>query len=162
MRVVGIDLAAKPENSTGFCILDEKSSQTKVLHSNEDILAEVEKERPECIAIDAPFWLPKSGAKLMPWRPSEQLLIKRGFRPISPMLPTMQMLTMRASFLVKTLRDKGFNVIEVFSKASEQILGLSKEARKNEHEYDALICALTAKAFLEGNYEDLEGIIIPK
>ena len=55
-----------------------------------------------------------------------------------------------------------YKVIEVFSRASEKILGLSKEPRKNKDEYDALLCALTAKAYLEGNYEDLDGIIIPK
>ena len=44
----------------------------------------------------------------------------------------------------------------------EKILGLSKEPRRNQDEYDALLCALAGKAFLEKTFEDLDGIIIPK
>lgn len=158
MRVVGIDLAGKTENPTGFCLLDENGSQTKLLFLDSDIVGEIENIKPDCIAIDAPFWLPRSGA----WRPSEEKLLKRGFQPISPIFPSMRMLVMRALNLVKVLKERGYNVIEVFANASEKSFGLSKEPRKNQDEYDALLCALTAKAYLEGNYENLDGIIIPK
>lgn len=96
------------------------------------------------------------------WRTSDEKLMKKGFQPVSPAFPTMRLLVIRASHLVKVLRDRGYKVIEVFSNASEKVLGLSKEPRKNKDEYDALLCALTAKAYLEGKYEDLDGIIIPK
>jgi predicted nuclease with RNAse H fold len=109
------------------------------------------------VAMDAPFWLPKGN-----WRPSEDALMKRGFRPLSSAFPSMRMLTMRAMHIVRVLRERGYRVIEVFPRASEQILGLSKEPRKNQDEYDALLAALTGKAFLEGKYEDLSGIVIPK
>jgi predicted nuclease with RNAse H fold len=158
MRVVGLDLAGKPENPTGFCVLTDSSAETKLLYSDDDIIREVENVRPACVAIDAPFWLPRDGV----WRSGELKLLKRGFRPISPVLPTMRLLTMRAIKLVKIFRQKGFQIIEVFSSATESIMGLSKEPRKNKDEYDALLCALTAKAYLQGNYEDLDGIIIPK
>lgn len=158
MKVVGIDLAGKFENPTGFCSLTDSGTETKLLFSDEDIINEVDKIKPDCIAIDAPFWLPTKGA----WRTSEEKLLRRGFQPISPLLPTMRMLALRASKLVKILRERGYRVIEVFSDASEKILGLSKEPRKNQDEYDALICALTAKTYLEGNYEDVDGIILPK
>lgn len=157
MRVVGIDLAGKPENPSGFCLLTEEETETKLLYTNLEILKEIESVKPQCIAIDAPFWIPKDA-----WRPSDKLLIEKGFRPISPLLPSMRMLTMRAKHLVLVLRERKYIVIEVFPRATERILNLSKEPRKNEHEYDALLCALTAKAFLEKCYEDLEGIIIPK
>jgi hypothetical protein len=158
MKVIGIDLAGKEKNPTGFCVLTEKKTKTKVLFLDVEILEEIENERPDCIAIDAPFWLPRTGV----WRPCDIKLLKRGFRPLSPVLPTMKLLTLRASKLVKTLIKRNYKVIEVFPRATERILGLSKEPRKNEHEYDALLCALTAKAYLEGNYENLDGIIIPK
>ena len=158
MKVVGIDLAGKVENPTGFCLLTESGSQTKLLFSDMEILKEVDEIKPDCIAVDAPFWIPRFGA----WRPSDEKLLKRGFQPLSPLLPTMRTLTLRASHLVKVLRERGYKVIEVFSNASEKVLGLSKEPRKNKDEYDALLCALTAKAYLEGKYEDLDGIIIPK
>ncbi len=158
MKVVGIDLAGKFENPTGFCSLINSKAETKLLYKDEEIINEIEKIKPDCIAIDAPFWLPRFGA----WRPCDEKLLRRGFRPLSPLLPTMRILALRASKLVKILRERNYKVIEVFSRASEEILGLSKEPRKNKDEYDALLCALTAKAYLEGNYEDLDGIIIPK
>jgi len=156
--VVGLDLAGKPENPTGFCVLTESGSETKILYKDFEILDEIDRIKPDLIAIDAPFWIPKFGA----WRPSEEKLLKRGFQPISTRIPSMQLLAVRARNLVKQLRIKNYKVIEVFANASERILGLTKEARKNEDEYDALICALTGKAYLEGKYEDLDGIIIPK
>lgn len=158
MKVAGIDLAGKDENPTGFCLLTDSGSQTKLLFSDTEILKEIEEIKPDCIAIDAPFWLPRVGA----WRTSDEKLLRRGFQPLSPLLPTMRMLALRASHLVKVLRERGYKVIEVFSNASEKVLGLSKEPRKNKDEYDSLLCALTAKAYLEGKYEDLDGIIIPK
>lgn len=158
MKVVGIDLAGKTENPTGFCLLTNEGSQTKLLFTDTEILKEIEETKPDCIAIDAPFWLPMSGA----WRPSDEKLLKRGFQPISPLFPTMRILVLRAFHLVKVLKERKYKVIEVFSNASEKVLGLSKESRKNKDEYDALLCALTAKAYLEGKYEDLDGIIIPK
>ncbi len=129
-----------------------------LVYSDEEIFREIEVAKPECIAIDAPFWLPRNGI----WRPSELKLLKRGLNPISPAFPTMRILVMRAINLVKTLRGKGLTIIEVFSKATEDVLNLSKEPRKNKDEYDALLCALTAKAYLEGKYEDLDGVILPK
>jgi len=158
MKVVGIDLAGKSENPSGFCLLTEAGADTKILFTDLEILKDIESIIPECIAIDAPFWVPRFGA----WRPCEEKLLRRGFKPLSPILPTMRVLTLRASHLVKVLRERKFRVIEVFPRTTEIILNLSKEPRKNEHEYDALLCALTAKAYLEGKYEDLDGIILPK
>jgi len=158
MRVVGIDLAGKFENPTGFCSMTDEGTETKLLFTDEEIINEVNMIKPDCIAVDAPFWLPTRGT----WRTGEEKLLRRGFQPISSLLPTMRILALRASRLVNNLRENGYRVIEVFSSASESILGLTKEPRKNKDEYDALLCAITAKAYLEGNYEDLDGIIIPK
>ena len=158
MKVIGLDLAGKPENPTGFCLLTDEGSQTKLLFSDEEILKELEEIKPDCVAIDAPLWLPRAGI----WRTSDEKLMKRGFQPVSPAFPTMRLLVLRATRLVKVLRDRGYSIIEVFSSASEKVLGLSKEPRKNKDEYDALLCDLTAKEYLQGNYEDLDGIVIPK
>ena len=167
MRAIGIDLAGRSENPSGFCVLIEEdgnnSTDTKLLYSDNDMVSEIEKIKPQCIAIDAPFWIPRAPTGLVsPWRNSEQLLIKRGFRPLSPALPTMQQLAERASRLVRDLRAKGYNVIETFPRAAEIILGLSKEPRKNQDEYDSLLCALVAKCYLEKNFENLDGVVVPK
>jgi len=165
MRSVGIDLAGLETNETGFCVLDfngEDKVIVKRLLTDREILQEIEKVNDEkkidVIAIDAPFDFPKSGL----YRPGEKKLLERGFKPLSPMFPGMKPLTRRGKLLSTILRKDGFLVIEVFSRASEKILGLKKSRRANEDEYDALVCALTGKAYLKGEYEDLDGIIIPK
>lgn len=157
--VVGIDLAGKEENPTGFCVLRATGAKTKKLFSDKEILDEISKTKPQVVAIDAPLWLPPEGVA---WRIGELLLMKRGFRPLSLLLPSMRLLALRAKNLAQEIRKMGIEVIEVFASASEKILGLEKEKRKSKDEYDALLCALTAKAYLEGNYEDLGGIILPK
>jgi len=158
VRIVGIDLAGKPNNPTGFCLLVDSKSEVKLLHTNEEILCEIERANPELIAIDAPFGFPEKG-----WfREADKLLKEKGFKPLPPVWPGMRPLVERAISLVKFLRHKGYRVIEVFPRASEKILGLQKAGRVNSDRYDALLCALTGKAYLEGNFEDISGIIIPR
>jgi len=99
MKVIGIDLAGKSKNPTGFCLLTESEAQTRLFFTDLEILREIEGIKPDCIAIDAPFWMPKVGA----WRPCDEKLSGKGFRPLSPLLPTMRLLTLRASHLVKVL-----------------------------------------------------------
>jgi len=154
--VVGIDLAGSPKNPTGICVLRDKA-ETKLVYTDEEIIEEVKKAKPEVVAIDAPLWLSNG-----PWRLCEILLMKRGFRPLSLLLPSMRLLALRAKKLADVFRKDGIEVIEVFARASEKILGIKKEKRKNKDEYDALVCALTAKAYIENKYENLAGIIIPK
>lgn len=161
MKVVGIDLAGKPENPTGFCVLEadrEVKTEIKILKDDSEIIKAVEDAKPDCVAMDAPFWVPATGF----WRRSEELLMKRGFKTVSPKLPSMQVLALRAKGIVQTLREKGFHVIEVSASATEKVLQASREPKSNEHEYEALLCALTAKFFLDKKFEDLEGIIIPR
>ncbi len=166
MRVVGIDLAGLETNETGFCILefDGKKDNIKVkrLLTDREILDEVEeenqKEKINLIAIDAPFEFPEKGYL----RKGELMLKERGFTPVSPLFPGMKPLTRRGKMLSGILKKREFKVIEVFSRASEKILGLDKKRAANKDEYDALVCALTGKSYLEGNFEDLNGIIIPK
>jgi predicted nuclease with RNAse H fold len=157
MRVVGLDLAGMDKNDTGFCLLGDKI-EVKLLHRDSEILEEINRVKPDLIAIDAPFGFPVIGQ----WRPGEAQLIKRGFNPVNTHIPSMALLVKRAIELVKILREKGYRVIEVYSKASAKILGTTKEPRKNKDEYEALLCALTGKAYLEGEAEDLDGIIVPK
>lgn len=159
--VTGLDLAGKEKNPTGLCILkfqEKEEINTKLVFSDEEIISQIEKARPDLISIDAPFDFPEEGY----YRESEVLLKRKGFKPLSPLFPGMRPLVRRAKQLVEKLKTKNYKVIEVFPSASEKILGLTKDKDANEHKYDALLCALTGKAYLEDEYENLSGIIIPK
>lgn len=162
MRSVGIDLAGLEKNPTGFCILDFNKKEgivTKILFTDNEIIKETRDAHPDIVCIDAPLSFPKSDY----FRTSDILLRQKGFRPLSPMLPAMKVLTERGIGLQARLQQLGFKVIEVFPRATERILGLEKERRANEHKYDALLCALTGKFYLEGKYELVGGeIVIPK
>ncbi|MFP4045632.1 MAG: DUF429 domain-containing protein [Candidatus Aenigmatarchaeota archaeon] len=159
MKVVGIDLAGKPENDTGFCVLEDHKVRAKTLKSDEEVIESLEEEEPDLVAIDAPFNFPDSGQ----YRESDMLLKKMGFDPLSPTFPGMKILVHRAKKLIKELeRIDSLEIIEVYSRASEKIIPIQPSEDANEDKFDALLCALTGKRYLEGDYEDLSGIIIPK
>lgn len=160
-NVLGIDLAGKEDNATGYCCLDTSSGDlnTEIVHKDREIIDKVRGVQPRVIAIDAPFELPESGQ----YRDSDRKLQSRGYQPLSPVFPGMRVLVKRAQGLIKKLKEEenNYEIIEVFPRASEKILGLERDDNANEDEYDALLCALTARDYLTGNYEDLSGIILP-
>lgn len=162
MRAVGIDLAGLEKNPSGFCILEfnEKTkTNVELLFTTKEILEKTVELRPNVVAIDAPLSFPKKGY----FRDSDIELRRRGFRPLSPLFPSMKLLTNRGILIKSQLNKRGIKVIEVFPRATESILGLKKEPRINEHMYDALLCALTGKFYLQNKYELVGGeIVIPK
>ncbi len=155
MKIIGIDLAGKDKNPTGFCIMIDKETKVMLLHSNEEILKAVEEIGPDVVAVDAPFSFPEDGY----YRDSDQKLQEEGFKPLSPRFPGMRPLVERALKLVPELR-KNYRVIEVFPRATEKILGLEE---KKTHEYDALLCALTGKYYFQGKFRAIgkEEIMVP-
>ncbi len=166
MPVAGIDLAGKEKNDTGVCIyflkeLDEKPAvRTFIARTDEDILELVKNNMPKVIAIDAPLSFPKQEEGY--FRKADRLLIDRGFRVLSPVFRGMRILVKRAINLKSKLEGIGCKVIETYPHAVQEIFGLEKPENKSQDEFDAFLCALAAKSFLVGEYEDLEGIIIPK
>jgi len=146
MKIIGIDLAGKESRPTGLCVLIDNHTWTKTVHTDEEIIIIIDAERPDLIAIDAPFSLPKTGW----WRQGDKELRKAGFRPLSPKFPAMRILVKRAQKLVKKLA--GYEIIEVFPRATEKVLEAEKEPQADPHQYDALLCALTGKYYLAGKY----------
>jgi len=175
MISVGIDLAGKPCNPTGICILkiDSKEISLKTVYSDEEILKEIyiyPSDRT-ILAIDAPL-MKDSKPKL---RLADKLLKKYGAMP--PTMKSMKYLSIRAFNLSREFKLKGYKVIEVFPTATAKILGIFNKdytkiskaldiEPKNKHELDAYLCALTGKLFLQGKtieVGDDEGkIILPK
>ena len=116
MKIMGIDLAGLEKNDTGVCVFQDKSVITKIVHSDDDILKEIEKEKPELICIDGPLSPPKSGVM----RQCDSAL--RGYGIIPPLVGGMRCLTERGIRLRQKLCDR-YTILEVFNTATAKILG---------------------------------------
>jgi len=181
--IIGIDLAGKPENPTGWASWEYKKVETRLLHMDNQILEALTQNKPEIIAVDAPFSLPKSGIL----RKADREMIKKGYHVFPPMLPAMRTLTMRAMKLNRLIAEKGFKTIEVHPTSTCKALSIPpkdwgkiqtvlmqiglegdfKVRALTPHEIDAVIAALTAYLYMRNQTEALgdeeEGyILIPK
>ncbi|MFH1125895.1 MAG: DUF429 domain-containing protein [Candidatus Altiarchaeota archaeon] len=120
MRVVGVDLAGSSKNETGFCILkidnEKKSVETRILHSNEDLIQAIVEAKPDLVAIDAP--LIYNGVN----RKCDELLRQYGALPAT--LPGMETLAKRGVLIAKELEKNNIKNIEVYATASAKILGV--------------------------------------
>ncbi len=181
--IIGIDLAGKPKNPTGWALWKNKKVETSLMHTNKEILEGIAHSDPTIIAIDAPFSLPKKGIL----RIADREMIRRGYRVFPPCLPAMKTLTLRAMKLIKLMAKKGCKTIEVHPTSTRKALNMPlKDWRKiqttletiglegdlklrvlKSHEIDAVTAALTAYLYMKNQAEAIgdgeEGyIIIPK
>jgi predicted nuclease with RNAse H fold len=181
--IIGIDLAGKPENPTGWATWENKKVKTTLLYMDNQILEAITQNKPEIIAVDAPFSLPKSGIL----RKADSEMIKNGYRVFPPRLPAMCTLTMRAMKLNRLIVEKGFKTIEVHPTSTCKALSIPpkdwgkiqtvltqiglegdlKVRTLTPHEIDAVIAVLTAYLHMRNQTEALgdeeDGcIIIPK
>jgi predicted nuclease with RNAse H fold len=181
--IIGIDLAGKQKNPTGWAVWENKKVETCLLYTDNQILESIIQNKPEIIAIDAPFNLPKSGIL----RKADREMIKNGYRVFPPTLPAMKTLTIRAMKLNMLIAKKGFKTIEVHPTSTCKALNIPPKDWKKiktvlmqlgledtlkvrtlaPHEIDAVIAALTAYLYMRKQTKALgdekEGyIIIPK
>ncbi len=159
MKVVGLDLAGKQENDTGLCFIEGSSVKILTVRTDVEIMEIVKTTDPDIIAVDAPLGFPEEGM----YRDCDQKLKDMGYDVLSPNFPGMRVLVNRARSLVgKLSKMDGYDIIEVFSQASEDILPARRTCGMSEDEFDAFVCALTAKKYLEGEYKDMDGIVLPE
>lgn len=181
--IIGIDLAGKPENSTGWALWKGRAVKASVLYKDNELLEGVVQSKPAIIAIDAPLRLPKSGIL----RKADKEMIKKGYRVFPPCLPAMKMLALRGMRINKLIAERGYKTIEVHPTSTRKALSMpSKDWKKIQatlkdiglegdlkvrtltpHEIDAITSALTAYLHLQNQTEAIgdaeEGyIIIPK
>lgn len=169
MKAVGIDLAAKPKNPTGICILTHEIC-LQTAYGDREIIELVYEAQPDIVAIDAPLVRGENRVRL-----ADHLLKKYGAMP--PTIPSLQSLVKRGNAISQVLSNRGLTVIEVFPTATAKILGIychnykdmAKKCDiypKNEHEMDAYLAALTGKLKLQGHTVDVgdtDGVItVPK
>lgn len=191
--MVGVDLAGSPKRNTGMCTLKGKTvTSWTTLFSDPEILGFIDDAQPDVVAIDAPLNLPP-GRKTIEDRNGEHFrvcdreLLKRGIRFFPITLGPMRSLTLRGIALKKKLRRKGYEVIEIYPGAAQDVWnvprkqeGLNKllrglerlgvkglEKKMNGDELDAVTGALVGRLFVRGEAEVLGNfrhgaIVIPK
>jgi len=180
-KVVGVDLAGSQSRNTGICTLKKDNiTSCTILHTDQEIVDYIEKEKPALIAVDAPLNLPPGRKSIEDkngehFRPCDRELLKRGIRFFPITLGPMRMLTKRGIHLRRILTRLGYPMIEVYPIAAQDIWhigrkqdGLSKLRRGLEKlgvkglsikmagdELDAVTAALVGNLFLRGKAEVL-------
>jgi predicted nuclease with RNAse H fold len=180
--IIGIDLAGKAENPTGWAIWEHRTIKTRLIRNNNEIIEGIARSEPSLIAIDAPFRLPRRGI----FRKADKEMITRGYRVFPPTLPAMRKLTVRAVKINKLIAEKGYKTIEAHPASTRKALkmptkdwrsiqtilkntGLQGDLQSHiltSHEIDAITCVLTAYLHTQFRLKtgDAEGgyIIIPR
>jgi predicted nuclease with RNAse H fold len=180
-KVVGIDLAGSPKRNTGICTLrKDHISLCTLVHTDEEIINYVEKEKPALVTIDAPLNLPPGRRSIEDktgehFRPCDRELLRRGIRFFPITLGPMRLLTKRGIHLKRVLTRRGYAVIEVYPGAAQDIWhigrkqdGLSKlrhglqklgvkglNKKMSGDELDAVTAVLVGQLFLCGKAEVL-------
>jgi len=162
--IVGLDLASKETNPTGFALYDDGYVVTSIVYTDIQIISSTVRAYPDLVAIDAPLTYSEG------YREADKELIRRGIKVFPPNF--VKELTWRAIKLKARLG----NVIEVFPGAFYKIMEVNEnqlerfvrfEHRpRTKHELDATVCCIIAAMFLDGKAEAVGGkgekIVIPK
>ena len=191
----GIDLAGSGRRPTGICVLKEKNATLSIAHTDEEILKCIDAADTGLIAIDSSLGLPAGRCcaedtcecrKFGIMRECERVLRRRGIRVYPTLIKSMQKLTLRGIDLAGLLREQGYEVIESYPGAIQDILSIprkksdparlmaglertgtrihSRTARITHDELDALTAALGGYFYLAGWYEAIgnqkEGYLI--
>ena len=191
MSIIGLDLAGVENKPSGFCVLERMGINSCLVYDDKEIIQRIEKLKPEIIAVDAPLSLPPGRKSIeertkIHLRECDKELLKRKIKFFPITLGPMRKLTERGIKLKKILKAKGFRIIEVYHGGAQDVWNIPRKQRgleklmkglknmgvkglkktMNDHELDAVTCALVGKYFLDGNAEVLgtidNGIVMPK
>lgn len=179
-RVIGIDLTGSEKRASGIAWLNEDNYvQTARLKTDTQLINYAELYPNDIISIDSPLSLPEDPAKI--YRKCELDLRRRGIGVYWCMLPSMKALTFRGINLAQELRSKGYKVIESYPGAAQDILGIPRKKKGvqflanalqkygirgnldvSHDELDAITAAIVGKLYLQGNYEMLGCMVLPR
>ena len=195
---VGIDLSGSENRASGMCILQGRKAYLSLIKTDKEIISKAVYANPSIISIDSPLSLPKGRCcsddscecrKYGIVRECEKILKSRGINVYPSLIKSMQKLTMRGIKLYKTFKRRGYEVIESYPGAAQDILRFprkridlreleidlmnmgikpfSEDETITHDEIDALTSALVGYFYLADEYEALgnkeEGfLIIPR
>lgn len=142
-RVVGIDLTGSEKRPSGWCLLEDGKAITSCLNTDEEIISESLKYKPNLISIDSPLSIPFGRITvddndpgryiygIMRW--CERILKKRGVNVYPSLIPSMQKLTARGIRLATHFRSLGVPVIESYPGAAQDIMGIPRKGASLEY-----------------------------
>jgi predicted nuclease with RNAse H fold len=177
---IGIDLTGSENKPSGIAVLANKEVITTArLKFNDEFHFLIAQYAPDVISIDSPLSLPENPNKI--YRDCELELKHRGMGVYWCLLPSMKSLTYRGIALAENLRAGGWNVIESYPGAAQDILGIPRKSKGidilrqglveygikgnlniSHDELDAITAALVGILYLQSEYEALGCLIIPK
>jgi uncharacterized protein len=142
-------LAGSESRRTGFCTLSPGGlTRTRVLHTDEEIVAAVRAASPSVVSIDAPLFLPKGRTSPESHEPfhlraSDRILQRLGIRFFPVTLGPMRILTARGLRLRARLEAEGFHTIEGYPGAGQDLLGIPRKGEGVDRLREGLVrCGL--------------------
>lgn len=183
MRTLGIDLTGSEKRPSGVALLEGYSvTYTHRVKRDDEIISLAVASDPDIISIDSPLSLPEDSKKI--YRNCELMLKRRGIGVYWCLLPSMKALTMRGIRLASRLRHLRLHqqiVIESYPGAAQDILKIPRKSKGIESlakglanfgirgdlsvshdELDAITAAIVGIYYLQGDYEALGTMVIPK
>lgn len=135
--IVGIDLTGSERRPSGWCLLQGRTATTRMLSTNDDIIADTIAEKADLVSIDSPLSLPTGRTSVEDTDPGraehgimrycERVLKQRGVNVYPALIPSMQRLTARGIGLAKVFRERGIPVIESYPGAAQDILNIPRK-----------------------------------
>lgn len=141
--VAGIDLTGSGERPSGWCELRGPLAKTRMIGTDDEIMAAIEEARPDLVSIDSPLSLPSGRVRVEDDDPGrdefgimricERTLKRRGINVYPCLIPSMQRLTARGIRLAAELRKRGIPVIESYPGAAQDIMNIPRKGAGIEH-----------------------------
>lgn len=140
--VVGIDLTGREAKPSGWAVLVGDKAITKLICTDDELIAESLKYSPKVVSIDSPLSYPEGRCCTDPncdckkngiTRYCERLLFNFGIGVYPCLIPSMVNLTNRGICLAKKFRDLGVNVIESYPGVAQDILNIRRKQNGIDH-----------------------------
>ena len=142
-KIVGIDLTGSEKRATGWCLLEGAHAITKLISTDNDLIAETIRHNPEIISIDSPLSIPIGRTSFFDDDPArekygitrecERIMAKRGIKSYPCLIQSMQKLTERGMLLASQFRTLGYTVIESYPGAAQDIIGIPRKGKSLEY-----------------------------
>jgi len=158
LRVVGIDLTGSEAKESGWALLSGNITTTKLIGSDDEIIAATCEAKPDVVSIDSPLSMPKGRTKVTDddprrdeigiMRQCERELKRRGVNVYPSLIPSMQKLTARGMRIAKRFRKLGIPTIESYPGAAQDIMAIPRKRAGLQY-----LCKGLSDFGVHGNFE---------